>query len=258
MTILDKIVTACQERLAEKKRKIKERSFHRSAGPPLPFYNDSIGVTLIAECKRGSPSRGMLLEDYNPVSIACQYERGGADAVSVLTEPDFFFGDEKHLTAVKEAVSLPVLRKDFIFDTYQVTESWALGADAILLIAAILSKAQLLKLISCASELGLDILLEVHNRDELNRCLSTPARGIGINARNLKDFSVDIKASKKLCKHVPADRIAVAESGIKAANILKELFNAGFRGFLVGEHFITSGDREGTVKEFAKALKEKG
>lgn len=258
MTILDRIVTACQKRLAKKKRIIKEGSFHRSVGPPRPFYNVTSGVTLIAECKKGSPSRGILLEDYDPVSIASQYERGGADAVSVLTEPEFFYGGEGHLTAVRETVSLPVLRKDFIFDTYQVTESWAMGADAILLIAAILSKAQLGDLVNCASELGLDILLEVHNRDELNKALSVPASGIGINARNLKDFSVDIKASKELCKHVPADRIAVAESGIKAANILKEMFNAGFRGFLVGEHFIISGDREGTVREFAKVLKEKG
>ncbi len=258
MTILDRIVTACQERLVNKKRKIKERSFHRSVDAPRPFYNDASGVTLIAECKRGSPSRGILLKEYDPVSIASQYERGGADAVSVLTEPEYFYGSEEHLTVVREAVSIPVLRKDFIFDTYQVTESWAMGADAILLIAAILSKAQLHDLIRCASDLGLDILLEVHNRDELGRCLSVSARGIGINARNLKDFSVDIKASKELCKHVPADRIAVAESGIKAANIMKEMFNAGFRGFLVGEHFITSGDREGTVREFAEALREKG
>ena len=258
MTILDKIVASCQKRLAEKKQAIKERSFHRNIDPPHPFYNETSGVTLIAECKKGSPSRGIFLEEYDPVSIASQYERGGADAVSVLTEPDFFYGDEEYLTKVREAVSLPVLRKDFIFDTYQVKESWAMGADAILLIAAILSKAQLKELVTSASELGLDILLEVHNRDELNKALSVPVNGIGINARNLKDFSVDVKASKELCNHVPADRIAVAESGIKAANILKEMYNAGFRGFLVGEHFITADDREGAVRIFAEALREKG
>ena len=258
MTILDKIVASCKERLVKKKRERKEGSFHRSVDPPRPFYNDTTGVTLIAECKKGSPSRGVFLEEYDPVSIASQYERGGADAVSVLTEPDFFYGNEEHLTKIREVVSIPVLRKDFIFDTYQVKESWAIGADAILLIAAILSKAQINELIDCASGFGLDILLEVHNRDELNRCLTSQARGIGINARNLKDFSVDIKASKELCKEIPTDKIAVAESGITAVNILKEMYNAGFRGFLVGEHFITAADREGTVKDFAKALREKG
>jgi len=257
MTILDKIVASCKERLAKKKRERKEGSLHRSVDPPRPFYNDTTGVTLIAECKKGSPSRGVMSEEYDPVTIASQYEHGGADAVSVLTEPEFFYGNEEHLTDVREAVSIPVLRKDFIFDTYQVKESWAIGADAILLIAAILSKAQLNELIECASELGLDILLEVHNRDELSRCLTARARGIGINARNLKDFSVDIKAGKELCKDIPADKIAVAESGIKAVNILKEMYNAGFRGFLVGEHFITSVDRERAVKEFAQALREK-
>lgn len=257
MTILDKIVASCKEHLAEKKRKIKEGSFHRSVDPPRPFYNETSGVTLIAECKKGSPSRGIFLEEYDPVSIASQYELGGADAVSVLTEPYFFYGNEEHLTKVRETLSIPVLRKGFIFDTYQVKESWAIGADAILLISAILSKAQLNELISCAVELGLDILLEVHNRDELDRCLTAQVKGIGINARNLKDFSVDIKASKELCKEIPADKIAVAESGITAVNILKEMYKAGFRGFLVGEHFITADDREGTVKEFAKALQEK-
>lgn len=257
MTILDKIVASCKERLEKRKGERKEGSFHRRIDPPRPFYNETTGVTLIAECKKGSPSRGILLEEYDPVSLASQYERGGADAVSVLTEPEFFYGNEEHLTKVREAISIPVLRKDFIFDTYQVRESWAIGADAILLIAAILSKAQLNELIECASELGLDILLEVHNRDELSRCLTEQVRGIGINARNLKDFSVDIKVSKELCKEIPTGKIAVAESGITAVNILKEMYNAGFRGFLVGEYFITADDREETVKEFAQALREK-
>ena len=143
MNILDKIVAARAKRLDEKKSRVKERSMHRSAGEPLPFFNTATGVTLIAECKKGSPSRGVFVEDYDPVVIAGQYERGGADALSVLTEPDFFFGDDAHLAAVKRSVSLPVLRKDFIFDQYQVSDSCALGAVAILLIASICSKSQL-------------------------------------------------------------------------------------------------------------------
>ena len=257
MNILDKIVAARAKRLDEKKSRVKERSMHRSAGEPLPFFNTATGVTLIAECKKGSPSRGVFVEDYDPVVIAGQYERGGADALSVLTEPDFFFGDDAHLAAVKRSVSLPVLRKDFIFDPYQVTESWALGADAILLIASLLSKSQLKELTARAAGLGMEVLLEVHSGEELQKVSDIPVHAIGVNARNLKDFSVDFKAIKTLCAQIPQGRIAVAESGIKGINVVKELYNAGYRGFLVGEYFITAADREKKVAEVVKALQEK-
>jgi indole-3-glycerol phosphate synthase len=255
MTILNKILSVRKERLADKKRAVPEDSLERTAGPPRPFFNGEGAVTLIAECKKGSPSKGIFLKEYNPVLIATQYERGGADAVSVLTEPDFFYGDEEHLSNVRENVSLPVLRKDFIFDRYQIRESWALGADAILLIAAILSEIQLEELAASAIELGLEILLEVHNREELEKAVTIPATAIGINARNLKDFSIDLNESKELCKLLPKERIAVAESGLNSSQAGLEMFNAGFRGFLVGEYFITAENREETVREFAEALK---
>lgn len=255
MTILDEIVSVCKERLAEKKGNVPEKSLQRNMDPPRPFFKKSGDAMIIAECKKGSPSRGIFLEEYDPATIAGQYEQGGADAISVLTEPDFFFGDESHLKAVREKVSLPVLRKDFIFDKYQVTESWAMGADSILLIAAILSETQLKELTSYATELGLEILLEVHDRRELEKAITVPVTGIGINARNLKDFSIDLEAAKKLCSLVPQDRIAVAESGIKSPQDGAEMFRAGFRGFLVGEYFITANDREKRVREFAAALK---
>lgn len=254
VTILNKIVSVCKERLAEKRKNIPENSLQRNVDSPRPFFKKD-SITLIAECKKGSPSRGIFLEEYDPVTIANQYEKGGADAISVLTEPGFFYGSEVHLKSVRECISLPVLRKDFIFDTYQVTESWAMGADAILLIAAILSESQLKELVVCAEEYNLEILLEVHDREELEKALVVPVTGIGINARNLKDFSIDLEATKALCKLVPADRIAVAESGIMSPQDGKAMYDAGFRGFLVGEYFITSENREKQVKEFAAALK---
>ncbi len=255
MNILDKIVASCRERLEVKKKKVRESSLQRVFNAPRRFFKENGEVTLIGECKKGSPSRGIFLDHYEPASIALQYEKGGVDAISVLTEPDFFYGNEMHLRDVKEKVSLPVLRKDFIFDRYQVKETWAMGADAILLIAAILSETELNKLAFYANELGLSILLEVHNRMELETAITIQADGIGINARNLKDFSIDLESAKELCILVPKDRIAVAESGIKSPQDGVEMYKAGFRGFLIGEYFITTEEREKKVREFASALK---
>ncbi len=253
MTILDKIVETRKERLKKKKDEVAESNLVRQVDPPRPFFNTD-GFTVIAECKRGSPSKGVFTNEYNPTLIARDYERGGTHAVSVLTEPDYFYGDESHLTDVRRAISLPVLRKDFIFDPYQITESWAMGADAILLIAAILSETQLHELAVHAAEYDLAVLLEVHDGDELAKALNVPATGIGINARNLKDFSIDLDRSKELCRRVPADRIAVAESGMMSQQDGRNMVDAGFRGFLVGEYFITAWERVRTVREFIEAL----
>ncbi len=254
MTILDKIVEKRKERLSIKKKESAENSLQRILSPPRTFFNTK-ETTVIAECKKGSPSKGIFLEEYEPAYIAGQYERGGADAISVLTEPDFFFGSESHLHAVRESVSLPVLRKDFIFDPYQVVESWAMGADAILLIAAILSESQLNELVSCAGSLSLDILLEVHDEAELEVALNVPSAGIGINARNLRDFTIDLNATKRLCAGIPDGHLAVAESGLKSPQDGRAMYDAGFRGFLVGEYFITAQDREQTVKDFVAAVR---
>lgn len=255
MTILDKIVAARKERLVNKKKKIGKSSLKRTVGPPRPLFKGANNITLIAECKKGSPSKGIFLDDYDPIAIASQYETGGADAISVLTEPDFFYGSDAHLEAIRKTVSLPVLRKDFIFDPYQVKESWALGADAILLIAAVLSERQLENLALYAVELGLEILLEIHSREELEMALTIPATAIGINARNLKDFTIDLNMSKKLCSLIPRGRIAVAESGLKSPRAGQNMFQAGFRAFLVGEYFITAKNRTQCVKNFATKLK---
>ena len=254
MNILDEIVSRRKERLAEKKKNLPAEALIRQDETIRPFYRGNEAVTVTAECKKGSPSRGIFLQDYDPVQIASEYEKGGAHALSVLTEPDFFYGDESHLKAVRANVSLPVLRKDFVFETYQVKESWAMGADAILLIAAILSDAQLKELAEYARELGLEILLEVHDRAELERALEVPVTGIGINARNLKDFSIDLDAAKELCTLIPGERIAVAESGMKSPEAALAMYQAGFRAFLVGEYFVTARDRVGRVAEFCSAL----
>lgn len=254
MNILDRIVAQRKKRLAEKKKTCPAESLTRKVETIRPFYREKGAVTVIAECKKGSPSRGIFLQDYEPVPIAKAYEKGGADALSVLTEPDFFYGDETHLESVRNNVSLPVLRKDFIFDMYQVKESWAVGADAILLIAALLSDMQLKELAGYAAQLGLGILLEVHDRQELERGLRVPVKGIGINARNLKDFSIDLETAKELCKLIPAERIAVAESGLKSPEAGAAMYEAGFRGFLVGEYFVTAENREERVRKFCRSL----
>lgn len=255
MTILDKIVTQRKERLQNTKRSMPVGNLLRTVGNPRSFYRPQGSITLIAECKKASPSKGIFVEQYNPVVIAHEYEQGGADAISVLTEPDFFSGNDNDLVSVRNKTQLPVLRKDFIIDTYQVRESWSLGADAILLIAAILSEDQLKELAACAQEFDLDVLLEVHDQKELEKALMVPVGGIGINARNLKDFSIDMEAVKMLCRQVPDDRIAVAESGMKSAADGKALYDSGFRGFLVGEYFITASKRFNQVREFRDALK---
>lgn len=255
MTILDKIVDARKIRLEKAKVESPFSTLCRDTIDPIPFFQKASDVTLIAECKKGSPSKGIMVENYHPEEIAPLYEKGGATALSVLTEPDFFFGSTKHLINVKKKVSLPIIRKDFIIDEYQVKEAWAMGADAILLIAAILSNEQMKELNSAAHEYGLQTLLEVHNREEFEKSIDVDADGFGINARNLKDFTIDLNAVKDMCAMLPEDKVAVAESGLKSSKAGKEMYDAGFRGFLVGEYFVTSGDKEKTVKDFKEALK---
>lgn len=255
MTILDKIVKARKERLEKIKKLYTYNSLNRSGNAPKPFFNAPDEVTLIAECKKGSPSKGIMVKDYKPQEIAPLYEKGGATALSVLTEPDFFFGATEDLINVRKNVSLPIIRKDFIIDPYQVKEAWAMGADAILLIAAILSTEEMKELNSAAHEFGLQTLLEVHNREEFDKSVEVDADGFGINARNLKDFSIDLEAVKEMCSMLPKDKVAVAESGLKSPAAGKEMYDAGFKGFLVGEYFVTAEDKVKTVSEFKEALK---
>ena len=199
-------------------------------------------VNVIAECKRRSPSRGVLAAQYDPVAIARKYEAGGAAAISVLTEPTFFDGALAHLTAVRDAVALPLLRKDFVVDDYQLLEARAAGADAVLLIVAALEQSELARLQSRAWELNLAALVEVHDDEELARAVDSGARLIGVNNRNLRTLAVDISASDRLAAKMPASVVGVSESGLQTRDDLERLAAAGYRAFLIGERFMTDPD----------------
>ena len=206
-------------------------------------------VNVIAECKRRSPSRGVLAVQYDPAAIATQYEQGGAAAISVLTEPTFFDGSLDHLHAVRRAVGLPILRKDFTVDDYQLLEARAAGADAILLIVAALEQADLVRLQAKAFELDLAALVEVHDETELMRAIDSGARLIGVNNRNLRTLQVDVEASYRLAALIPKGVISVSESGLRSRDDLARLTAAGYQAFLVGERFMTDPDPARALRE---------
>jgi indole-3-glycerol phosphate synthase len=206
-------------------------------------------LNVIAECKRRSPSRGILRRTYDAVAIAREYEAAGAAAVSVLTEPTFFDGDLAHLRAVRQAVRLPLLRKDFIVCPYQLWEARAAGADAVLLIVAALSAAELESLLAEARAIGLDVLVEVHDETELDCALTAGAQLVGVNNRNLRTLAVDVDASRRLAARLPTHVIGVAESGLKTADDLHALGAAGYRAFLVGERLMTAADPGAALRE---------
>ncbi|MCL4819711.1 MAG: indole-3-glycerol phosphate synthase TrpC [Vicinamibacteria bacterium] len=199
-------------------------------------------VRVIAEHKRRSPSRGAIREDLSVAEVARGYEAAGAAALSVLTEPEFFGGDDAHLAAAREAAQLPLLRKDFTIDAWQVAEAAALGADAVLLIAAALDDSELRELLRAAHEHALDALVEVHDREELHRSLRAGARIVGVNNRDLRSLQVDLATAFALAPEIPEDVIAVAESGLRSGSDLRRLREAGFDAFLVGESLMSAPD----------------
>jgi indole-3-glycerol phosphate synthase len=201
-----------------------------------------LAVRIIAECKRRSPSRGVLRPVYDPVAIAAAYERAGAAAISVLTEPTFFDGALEHLHAVREAVAIPVLRKDFVVSEYQLFEARAAGADAVLLIVAALDARTLAALHKRASSLGLDVLVEVHDGEELSMAVDAGARIVGVNNRNLRTLEVDVRVSEALAARMPAGVVRVSESGLKTADDLRRLAALGYDAFLIGERFMSEPD----------------
>jgi len=199
-------------------------------------------INVIAECKRRSPSKGILRTEYDPVAIATGYADAGAAAISVLTEPTFFDGAIEHLAAVRAAVDVPLLRKDFIVSEYQLLEAKIAGADAILLIVAALRPAELKVLHDHATRHGLDALVEVHDARELAIALDVGARIVGVNNRNLRTLQVDVHASEALIAHIPDDVVAVSESGLKTSGDVLRLRSHGYRAFLIGETFMTAAD----------------
>ena len=207
------------------------------------------GFNVIAECKRRSPSSGVLREVYDPVAIAKRYAAAGAAAISVLTEPTFFDGSLDHLAAVRGAVDLPLLRKDFTLSDYQLLEARAEGADAVLLIVAALAQPDLRRLYRAALDLGLDVLVEAHDAAELDRALEIGATIIGVNNRNLRTLAVDVDTSEGLVARIPRSAIAVSESGLRSTDDLRRLAALGYRAFLVGERFMTASDPGAAVRE---------
>ncbi len=257
-TRLDAIVARRRTRLAEAKRtlplsKLEERA--ASAPPPRDFLSalTSDGLNIVAELKKASPSAGILRAAYNPALLAPALESAGAVALSVLTEEDFFQGSLDDLALTRSLCRIPVLRKDFLFDPYQIFEARAAGADAFLLIAAILTEAELRQLLILGEQLGMAALVEVHSSDELNQALSAGARLLGVNNRDLGTFTVDVDTSKRLIEAVPDECIAVSESGLRSRAELKYLRDAGFDAFLIGEHLMRAAEPAVALKELLGA-----
>jgi indole-3-glycerol phosphate synthase len=252
--MLDKIVAQKKVEVEQKKKAVaiaclQERIARQKPSLDFALALKSDHIRLIAEVKKASPSRGMLKPNFNPTELAQTYAEGGATAISVLTESNYFMGSIEHLEAIKEVVQLPLLRKDFIFDPYQVYESRAYGADALLLIAAILSQRQLEELISLSHGLGLKCLVEVHNEGELERAIISESEIIGINNRDLNTFSVDINTTRRLRPLVPEEKIVVSESGIKSQRDIEKLRYWRVDAVLVGEALVTAADIRAKMKE---------
>ena len=207
------------------------------------------GTSFICECKKASPSKGLIAPDFPYLKIAKEYEQAGADCISVLTEPKWFFGSDEYLREIAAEVKIPCLRKDFTVDEYMIYEAKLLGASAVLLIAAILSESQLKEYIGVCSELGLSALVETHNEAEVDDALCAGARIIGVNNRNLKDFSVDTENSKRLRKLIPREILFVAESGVQTAADVRSLRAIGADAVLVGEALMRAADKTQKLNE---------
>lgn len=254
--ILDTLAEATRQRVEKQK---KEKDFYtlRREAEEMPRDREGCfrkalgrpGLNFITEVKKASPSKGLIAPDFPYVAIARQYEALGAAAISVLTETDYFLGSDRYLREIRQAVGTPLLRKDFTIDEYMVCQAKTLGADAILLIAAILSSSQLQEYRLLAESLGMDALVEAHDEEEVERALRSGARVIGVNNRNLKDFTVDIGNSLRLRPLVPKAIPFVAESGIKSRQQTAALEQAGVNGVLIGETLMRSPDMKAVLAE---------
>ena len=259
--ILDDIIAKQKTRKENEKKEKKEKNIEtlKQEVLPLPssknfFFENSLkskDFAFICEIKKASPSKGVIVEDFPYMDIAQEYEKAGASAISVLTEQHFFKGNDKYLKDVADIVNIPVLRKDFIIDEYQIYQAKLIGADAVLLICAVLDESTLKNFINIATSLKLSCLVETHNEDEIKKALNSGAEIIGINNRDLKTFKVDINTSLKLRSFIPENKILISESGIKTSQDIKMLKNAGFNGVLIGESMMLSKDK----KQFLSQLR---
>jgi indole-3-glycerol phosphate synthase len=253
--MLNEIVARKKEQLLEEEMALPLAALEKRAAD-APQARDFFaalaaeGLSVIAEVKRASPSKGLIAPDFRPVDVAREYEAGGAAAVSVLTEKHFFRGDDSYLTAIRQAVALPVLRKDFIIAERQVVEARAIGADAMLLIAAILCDERLKRLRALADGLGMACLVEAHDEREVKRAADCGARIIGVNNRDLKTFAVSLDTFARLRPFIPAGTLAVAESGIQTPEDALKMRNAGADAILVGESLMRSRDSAAAIRAF--------
>jgi indole-3-glycerol phosphate synthase len=261
MTILDKIVVRKREEIAAAKAKITVKQleesvlFNRDTYSFKDFLLDPTRTGIIAEFKRRSPSKGIINDKVSVEEVTTGYAAAGASALSVLTDTDFFMGTQADLAKARAVNQVPILRKDFMIDEYQVLEAKAWGADVILLIAAILTPVEIDTLASLAKSLGLNVLLEVHNMEELQRSINPNLDAIGVNNRNLADFTVSVQTSFDLADHIPADFMKISESAISNTAVINELKQAGFNGFLIGENFMKQENPGEAMKEFVKGLR---
>lgn len=260
MTILDKIVLRKKEEILLSKQGVSvqqlEAGLHFDRQPYLfkEFLLDPERTGIIAEFKRRSPSKGIINDQVKVEEVTQAYASAGASALSVLTDVDFFGGHTNDLLAARATNKIPVLRKDFMIDEYQVLEAKSLGADIILLIAAILTPAEIKNLSALAKSLGLNVLLEVHNHEELQRSICKDLDAIGVNNRNLADFTVNIQTSFDLVNQIPDEFMKISESAISEPNTIKDLKAAGFNGFLIGENFMKTTDPGLAMRDFTRQL----
>ena len=260
MTILDEIAEYARERVI-KQKEIMSLEEVRSKALSLPkkdfaferaFKKD--GISFICDCKKASPSKGIIAEEFPYLDIALSYEKAGADAISVLTEPKWFLGRDEYLAEISSKVNIPCLRKDFVVDEYMIYEAAVLGASAVLLICSILSVSEIKRYIGICDELGLSALVEAHDEAEVNMAIEAGARIIGVNNRNLKDFSVDTNNRKKLRALIPNDVLFVSESGVKGPEDIKEIKDMGADAALVGETLMRAVDKSQKLKELKSLL----
>lgn len=260
MTILEQLADHARQRTEQAKRVLPpEEIRHQALSLPKGDFSfqqalKKPGVSFICECKKASPSKGLIAPNFPYLEIAKEYEAAGADCISVLTEPKWFLGNDEYLKKIAEAVSIPCLRKDFTVDEYQIYQAKVLGASAVLLICSVLTEDQMKDYIRICDELGLSALVEVHDEQEVQTALNTGARIIGVNNRNLKDFSVDTDNSRRLRELIPPGVLFVSESGVRTAEDVETLRKIGADAVLIGETLMRASDKRAKLAELRGAV----